>query len=173
MATNADGSIIIKTSVDVDQAEKDLAKLKGSIAKTEAEIENLKGEKMPLVKRLEELGLEADEAAKKLDMMKNALPGTYSDLQIKEQTETVRHLGSQFDSVSKRILNYDKNIDRATQKLHAQQEEAGDLSKKINSVSKAPLKMAEAQKKAEKNAQRFSMRLKAVVRSALVFTLIT
>lgn len=170
---NADGSIVIKTQVDNEKAEKELAKLKSDISKTESEVEEISNKKMPLAKRLEELGIKADEAAKKLEEMKNASTGTYTADQIKMQTETVRSLGAQFDSTQREISSYDKKLKSATEKLHKQQEEAGELVKSLNSANKAAIKMAEAQKKAEENTKRFAMRLKSVVRSALVFTLIT
>lgn len=170
---NADGSIVIETRVDVERAEKDLAKLKTSIKKTESDIKDLTAQKMPLVKELERLGLEADEAAKKLDMMKNALAGTFSDEEIKEQAETAKYLGREFDSVQRKIASYDSKIQAATQKLNRQTEEAGDLAQQINSVSKASRKMAEAQERAQKSAKKFALRLREVVRSALVFTIIT
>jgi hypothetical protein len=170
---NADGSVIIKTRVDVNQAEKDLGKLKKEIAKTESEIESMGAKRAPLVQQLEKLGVLADDAARKLDEMKNAASGTYTSDQIKTQTETAKQLGAQFDSVEREASSYTRKIENATKKLNEQKTEAGELEKRIRKVSRASLRMEEARTKAEKNMARFGSRMKSVIRSALVFTLIT
>ena len=66
MADRADGSVVIKAVVDADNAEKELNKLKKKISDTERAIETSKGDKLPLVKQLEEVGLRLDEAKAKL-----------------------------------------------------------------------------------------------------------
>lgn len=190
-----DGSVIISTNIDVSQAEKDLAKLKGEIKKTESEIEEMevsrKSAKEKSVFSAEELfkeELKLEEMKKTLqDIQATAKDTSFSQSaraevqagalvqkeDIKEQQSRVDALRSEYNEVHSAVKRYDEQLESARRKLELQQEEAGALLRDINSVSKASLKLAEAQKKAEKSAQQFSRRLSGVIRSALVFTVIT
>lgn len=192
---NADGSIIIKTIVDVDQSEKDLAKLKGKIQKTESEIEELSRKKAEAGKQSIFSAAELDaEKAKLVEMKRNLqemreiardttlspsvrneakaqIPQQRQD--IADQQARVGMLQREYNKLYNSVEKYEEQIASAKITLEQQTEEAGELAQKINSVSKASQKMAEAQKKAEKNARKFGLRLKEVLRSALVFTLIT
>lgn len=192
---NADGSVIIRAKVDVGQADKDLAKLKGSIEKTEREIEELSDEKETAKQKSVFSAAELDAEKAKLQEMKKQLeemreiakdvtlsPSTREEAKaqipgqreaISDQQTRVRLLQAEYNKIENSVSRYDERIAKATRKLERQQEEAGELAHKINSVSKASLKMGEEQEKAEKNMRRFALRLREVLRSALVFTLIT
>lgn len=192
---NADGSVIIKARVDVGQADKDLAKLKNSIEKTEREIEELTEEKAAAEKRSVFSAAELDAEKAKLEEMKKDLremreiakdttlspsmreeakaqiPQQMED--IADQRTRVSALQSEYNKVYNSVARYDERLEKAKRKLNKQTEEAGELAQKINSVSKASKKMAEAQERAQKSARKFGLRLREVIRSALVFTLIT
>lgn len=192
---NADGSVIIRAKVDVGQADKDLAKLKGSIEKTEREIEELSDEKEAAKQKSVFSAAELDAEKAKLQEMKKQLeemreiakdvtlsPSTREEAKaqipgqreaISDQQTRVRLLQAEYNKIENSVSRYDERIAKATRKLERQQEEAGELAQKINSVSKASLKMNEAQEKAQKSMRKFSLRLREVLRSALIFTLIT
>lgn len=190
----ADGSVIIRADIDVDEAEKDLAKLKSSIHKTENEIENLSAEKAKAEEKSVFSAAELDAEKAKLEQMKNelkelralskdttigsvreeakaAIPGKQID--VSDQATRVRLLQTEYNKINNEVDRYARRIDAATQKLDRQTEEAGDLASKINSVSRASVAMKNAQEKAQKSMARFGRRMSEVVRSALVFTIIT
>ena len=173
MADRADGSVVIKAVVDADNAEKELNKLKKKISDTERAIETSKGEKLPLVKQLEEVGLRLDEAKAKLYEMKTATQGAFGKEEVAEQAETVRAIQTEFNQAASAVERIDKQINSATDKLTQQKNEAGELVQRIESVSAGTRAMAHAQEEAAESARRFKLRIKEVVRSALVFTLIT
>lgn len=173
MVNKADGSILIKANVDTDKAEKELERLKKKIAQTEAEIEKMGTERHGLAQRAAELAASLDAAKAKLNQMKQASVGAFSSDEIAEQAETVKSLQHQFNSVQSQVESYDRKIASATAKLDEQTVEAGQLAKEINSVSAASRAAARAQEKAAKSAKKFGLRLREVIRSALVFTLIT
>lgn len=190
----ADGSVVIKADLDVDQAEKDLAKLKKSIHETEDDIEDLTAKKSKAEETALFSGAELDAEKEKLAQMKSelkeiralakdttlgsvqeeakaAIPGKQED--IADQSTRVRMLQAEYNKVSNEVDRYSRQIEAATQKLDRQKEEAGELVDEINSVSRAVKAMKNAQEKAEKSMARFSRRMSEVVRSALVFTIIT
>ena len=173
MPNNADGSVIIKANVDVDQAEKDLEKLKKKASQTEREIEDMGKARFELTEKSKELAGALDAAKAKLFEMQQAAKGAFNPQEISDQSEIVKSLQFRYNAVQSQVERYDRNIVDATRKLERQTEEAGELVKQINSVSSASRAMARAQEKAEKSVQRFGLRLREVVRSALIFTLIT
>lgn len=173
MADRADGSVVIKAVVDADNAEKELNKLKKKISDTERAIETSKGEKLPLVKQLEEVGVRLDEAKAKLYEMKTATQGAFGKEEVAEQAETVRAIQSEFNRAASAVERIDKQIDSAATKLTKQKNEAGELIQRIEAVGAGTRAMAHAQEEAAESARRFKLRIKEVVRSALVFTLIT
>lgn len=192
---NNDGAVIINARIDVSKADKDLAKLKGQIVKTEEEIEEtreklkaaeedgvfkaaaLDAEKAKLAqmkKELQEMKAIARDKGSSPGMIaeaKAAIPGVQDD--IANQQARVRLLQTEYNRVDNSVQRYKEKLQAAEESLFRQKAEAGVLTQKINSVSKASVKMAAAQKRAEKSAQLFSRRLSSVVRSALVFTVIT
>lgn len=173
MGTHEDGSVVIKAEFDLSDAEKDLAKLKKSISDTERKIESLEAGRGEAGKRAAELGRAYEVATAKLERMQAAFTGTYTDEQLAQQKETVSSLYSQLGKVESTYANYTKRIDEATEKLKEQKREAGGLVQQIESVSPVSRAMSDAMDDAQKSAKRFGLRLKEVVRSALVFTLIT
>ena len=191
----ADGSVIISVDLDTEKADKELAELSKSIKKTEREIKVLSDEKSTIFAKglFKKADLDAEE--KKLNALKEYLVEiktvakdiSFSEgaraaakleipkaqFEVQKQSEKVRSLRSEYKKIENSVSQYDKDIGKATRKLESQKEEAGELAKKINSVSRASLKMKDAQDKAEKSMRKFGLRLREVVRSALVFTLIT
>lgn len=191
----ADGSVIIEANLSVDKAEKNLEKLKNSIEKTEGEIAKtrkardeadqegifkaaeLDREKAKLTEMRQELQ-KMREITKDKSFSegvraetKMAIPGMQTD--ITDQAARVRMLQADYNKVAASVERYDRKLASATERLNEQKNAAGALITKINSVSSSSRKTAEAQAKAADSARRFKLRISEVVRSALVFTLIT
>lgn len=191
----ADGSVIIEANLSVDKAEKNLEKLKNSIEKTEGEIAKtrkardeanqegifkaaeLDREKAKLTEMRQELQKMREITKDKSfslgvrEETKMAIPGVKAD--IADQVSRVRMLQADYNKVAASVERYDRKLASATERLNEQKNAAGALITKINSVSASSRKMAEAQAKASDSARRFKLRISEVVRSALVFTLIT
>lgn len=191
----SDGSVVIEARVDVAKADKDLAKLKGQIQKTEDDIADIQEKRKKASEDSVFKAAELDVEKAKLKSMRQELEeiravakdvsfsqGTRdeaklripsSSVRVSEQAERVRLLQAEYNKIESSVARYNAQLDNASQKLTKQKQQAGELQKQTESVSNASIAMAEAHKKAQKSMQKFSLRLREVVRSALVFTLIT
>lgn len=169
----ADGSVIIDTSLNTDQTEKDLKRLTKRIQTLEDQIFIKQKQKLPFVEQSKQLAAHLDEAKAKLDSMQNSSERWYTKVQIKEQGEAVKRLQREWDGVQNRVDGYDAAIHKARLEIDLSKERAGALHEKMLSAGTGSEKMAEATKKAHKNMSKFSLRLKEVVRSALIFTVIS
>ena len=172
MADRSDGSVLIEADFDINEAEKQLNRLKKKISETEREIESMRKERFPLAEQSNRLSVSLERAASKLNEMKNASVGMFTKDQISEQAQTVKSLQYQYDQIQSKVEQYDRKLETATKRLNRQKTEAGELIQEIESVSRASRAMAAAQASAAESAKRFKMRIREVVRSALVFTLI-
>ena len=171
----ADGSVAIKVVMEAEQAEKDLAKLKKDIKKTEKTIATGEAKKAPLVAQAEELQAKMKAARAEVERYRKewASGVVGADRNESAAQRSLEETQAQLDEVTAKINKIDKNLIPAYQEFDEMTEKAGELAKKINSVSSATKAMAKAQEKAAKSVKRFGMRLGAVVRSALIFTVIT
>lgn len=192
----ADGSVWIKTEIDNKDAQKQLDKLEKDIAKVEKGLSEAETARNPLAEQAREYGAALDEAKAKLESLKdeqskNAAilsgkietdPFTYAEAfankdviaaNVKEQERIVNSIEKEWNDVNNKVEKYDAKIAKANTDLEAMRIEAGELSQRITSSGKSSQMMAEAQERAQKSAKRFAMRLKEVVRSALLFTVIS
>lgn len=171
----ADGSVAIQVLMEVDQAEKDLAKLKKDIEKAEKAVSSGEAKKSPLVAQAEELRSKMKEARAAVERYRQewASGVVGADKNEAAAQKNLEETQMQLDKVTAKIDKIDDKLIPAYQQLEKMTNEAGGLAKKINSVDSATLAMAKAQAKAEKSLKRFGVRLSSVVRGALVFTLIT
>lgn len=191
----ADGSILIKADVDVSEADKELGKLRKSIGKTEEEIEELTAKKDAASEKSVFSAAELDAEKAKLSQMKRELEEIRAiskdtslsasvrseakqsipdqKFAVSEQQARVNMLQTEYNKVANAVDRYGERLDEAKKKLDKQTDRAGELVEQINSVSRASQYMAKAQDTAQKSLNRFGLRLREVVRSALVFTLIT
>lgn len=191
----ADGSIVIEADLTVGKAEKKLEKLKGSIEKTEDEIAKTQEARDKASKEGAFKAGELDAEKRKLVEMRNilqemkdiskdkgfsdsarkeakaAIPGQQAD--IADQAARVRLLQAEYNKVENAVERYDRKLADASEKLSVQKTQAGALITKINSVSAGTKAMAAAQTYAGESMRRFGLRLKEVVRSALIFTVIS
>ena len=191
----ADGSVLIETNLTVDQAEKNLEKLKKKIGDTESEIEKLQKERDEASEKglfsaaeLDKEKAKLREMRKDLEEMRNvardksffegaradakmAIPGMKES--VADQETRVRMLQTEYNQLSNSVERYDEKLKNAERTLEEQKHEAGALIQKINSVSDSARAMAKAQYDAEKSAERFGARVKETVKSALVFTVMS
>ena len=119
---------------------------------------------------LDEKQQELADAKQKLEALKasGASPGA-----IGAQSETVTSLQYQWDQVNNKIDRYNREIEKANGDIDVSKSRAGELAAQLASAGRSTEKMSAGVKKAEKSAKTFASRMKSVVRSALVFTVVT
>lgn len=167
---NADGSIIFSTEIDNKKAQAELDKLEKKIASLEIKASQAGAKKIPLEEQADAFGVALDDAKQKLEALKasGASPGA-----IGAQSETVTSLQYQWDQVNNKIDRYNREIEKANGDIDVSKSRAGELAAQLASAGRNTEKMSAGVKKAEKSAKTFASRMKSVVRSALVFTVIT
>ena len=167
---NADGSIIFSTEIDNKKAQAELDKLEKKIASLEIKASQAGAKKIPLEEQADALGVALDDAKQKLEALKasGASPGA-----IGAQSETVTSLQYQWDQVNNKIDRYNREIEKANGDIDVSKSRAGELAAQLASAGRSTEKMSAGVKKAEKSAKTFANRMKSVVRSALVFTVVT
>lgn len=168
-----DGSITFSTALDNSQLEKDLQRTNRKIDSINQKIYQKQREQMPLVGQAKKLVAELDAAKAKLFQMQNASKGTFSADQIKEQNAYVSGLQSQWNTIQGRVEAYDRSIQNARIAIDVETEKAGELSQRLAAAGDNSEKMSIAVKKADNNMANFAKRVRSVVYSALVFTVIT
>ena len=190
----ADGSIVIETNIDNKKAQKELNQLAKKIQSLEDQLTSKKQGRFPLVKNLNAVNAELEEARKQLSMLQdeqNAInaamkPGSsaddymraYSDRpmvdsKLKKQQEKVDAIEKEWRQAEKALSDYDSKISGLEGKLNLAKEEAGGLQQNMAKSGPAAAKMAKSVDRAQKSASKFSSRMREVIRSALVFTVIT
>jgi len=126
-----------------------------------------------MVDQAQQLGVELDSAKAKLYEMQSASVGTFSSGEIKDQQIHVNGLQAEWNSVQGRVERYDANINNATIELDRNKEKAGEVAQQINKAGDNSNRMSGAVDSAGESMGRFASRIKEVVRSALVFVVIT
>ena len=190
----ADGSIVIETNIDNKKAQKELNQLAKKIQSLEDQLTSKKQGRFPLVENLNVVNAELEEARKQLSMLQdeqNAInaamkPGSsaddymraYSDRpmvdsKLKKQQEKVDAIEKEWRQAEKALSDYDSKISGLEGKLNLAKEEAGGLQQNMAKSGPAAAKMAKSVDRAQKSASKFSSRMREVIRSALVFTVIT
>lgn len=190
----ADGSIVIETNIDNKKAQKELNQLAKKIQSLEDQLTFKKQGRFPLVENLNVVNAELEEARKQLSMLQdeqNAInaamkPGSsaddymraYSDRpmvdsKLKKQQEKVDAIEKEWRQAEKALSDYDSKISGLEGKLNLAKEEAGGLQQNMAKSGPAAAKMAKSVDRAQKSASKFSSRMREVIRSALVFTVIT
>lgn len=168
-----DGSITFSTELDNKELEQQLAHLKKKILSVEDKISQMQAERMPLVDQSRQLGAELDAANAKLHEMQGAAAGAFSSEQISDQTLRVNGLQAEWNRVQGRVERYDTDISNASLELDRNKEKAGEVASELASAGYSAEKMGKATERAHKSMGRFALRVREVVRSALIFTLIT
>ena len=188
----ADGSIVIETNIDNKKAQKELNQLAKKIQSLEDQLTSKKQGRFPLVENLNVVNAELEEARKQLSMLEqNAINvamkagssaddymRAYSDRpmvdsKLKKQQEKVDAIEKEWRQAEKALSDYDSKISGLEGKLNLAKEEAGGLQQNMAKSGPAAAKMAKSVDRAQKSASKFSSRMREVIRSALVFTVIT
>lgn len=192
----ADGKIVVTVDADAKKAQKELDTLSAKIDKMEAKLNEDTGTQSGLKKELDaalQSAKQTEDALKSLrseaDRLKgitsgnaSANPAEYIDAysrqaevaaQIKEQEQllvqqnkTAEKLGSQYAKITDKVINQTAALDAAKTK-------AGELVQQITNASGASAKMAEVSASVEKSMNKFGRRLSGVLRSALIFTVLS
>lgn len=192
----ADGSIVIETEVDNKKANRELDRITKKIEKLEQSLSADQAKKGAIQKELEAAKQAAGETINTVERLKKELasaqnvisggaptnPSSYISAlehkktitaELKEQ-ETL--LQQQDKEVQRLDAQYTKLTDQVRQEAEALDQakhQAGELHQKMADTGTSSAKMAKAIESAQKSATRFSLRLREVIRSALVFTLIS
>ena len=192
----ADGKIVVTVDADAKKAQKELDTLSAKIDKMEAKLNEDTGTQSGIKKELDaalQAAKQTEDALKSLrseaDRLKgitsgsaSANPAEYIDAysrqaevaaQIKEQEQllvqqnkTAEKLGSQYAKITDKVINQTAALDAAKTK-------AGELVQQITNASGASAKMAEVSASVEKSMNKFGRRLSGVLRSALIFTVLS
>lgn len=191
---SADGSIVIETNIDDKNAQKELNRLNRQIKSLEEQLAAKKQGRIPLENSLNSVNAKLEEARKRLAMLQdeqNAInaamqPGAsaddfmraYSDKPmvedaLKQQQAEVDAIEKEWKQADKALSAYDSKITGLEAKLNSAKAEAGGIQQNMAKAGPSAEKMAKSVDKAQKSAGKFSMRLREVIRSALVFTIIT
>lgn len=167
----ADGSIIIKTDIDDKQAQTELNRLTKKIDALNEKINDKKQQAIPLVEQSKQIAANLDEAKSKLSQMKSG-NDFFTSSAIKDQEQTVATLQKEWDGVQKKVETIDASLAKDTRSIERMSTRAGELSAQIAGASKSSAALAAASKKADKYMDRFSRRVKGLVRRVFVFGLI-
>lgn len=168
----ADGSIIIETEIDDKKAQQELNRINRRIQNLNDQIYVKRQQQMPLVEQARQLGAELDAAKAKLDSMQSGREFNTSS-SIDAQAQRVKQLEKEWSDVQRRVESYDDQIQKANISLELAKEQAGAVQQQLAAAGPSSKAMADAMDRMGKSANRFSSRLREVVRSALVFTLIS
>ncbi len=170
-----DGSITFSTNLDNSKLEKQLAKTQKEIEKLEQSTKSQEVQKAPLVQQAQEL--EQNMKAARIEVEKYGMQWREGVAGAdKNQSEAIiraQELESQHAKIVTQIDKEDKKLIPAYEKLDKMKEEAGGIAQQLATSGANTEKMNMATKKANKSMSRFALRVREVVRSALVFTLIT
>lgn len=195
MANKADGEVLIVSKIDNSKAQKQLDELQKDIVDTEREIEKLsteqkKTEEKGIFKKAElekEKALLEDMRKDLAEMRSVAADATFSDSvraetraqipikqnEIAEQARKVSALQKELNKINSESRKYSANLDRAKKLLEKQETKAGELAQQLISAKRNVNGISAATQQAQKRMDRLSRRVKELVKSALIFSVIT
>lgn len=171
----ADGSIVVEVELDDKKAQSELNKLTKEIDSLNQKVQAGQEAQAPLIKQAEDLRNKIAAAKVEAEGFRQAwLAGTMgADKDESAALAKVNQLQAEYNGVLNEIEKYDKKIAESNAKLNVTKEKAGEIQLQLAKTGVNTEKMASALERAQKGAARFSLRLREVVRSALVFTLIS
>jgi hypothetical protein len=168
----ADGSITFSTALDNGQLEKQLQSLSKRIGSIEDKISQKQAERAPLAEQSKQLAADLDAAKARLEYMKSGQE-FFTGAQVKTQTEAIKGMESDWSNVQGRVERYDAAISNATLELERSKEKAGGIAQELSAVNDGASMMAPALESAGKYMDRFTARVKGLMRRVFVFTIIT
>lgn len=172
LAIQKDGSVVIEIDIDDKEAQKELNRLTKKIDALQDKLDKKTSQRSELAQEVKQIGMEADEARKKLEYMQSG-EKFFTTSSIKEQQAAVSALEKQWDKARIAADKLDAEIYDGTQSMIRMKEEAGQIQRRLASTGPALGVMSTALDRMQVSAHRFSMRLREVVKSALVFTVIS
>lgn len=185
-----DGAIVFKTKIDNADVQKDLERVKGYIDKSMKTISEAEAAKLPLLKDAERLKAKLQEARQELAFFKNEQAAAQAAMQpgaalpdymaasaslpalnaaVSENQKKVDLLEKEWTQVNEKVEQYNAKINKAKIALTTQQTKAAQLSKQLAAGGSG---MAAAMAKAQASAKKFQMRLSAILKNVLVFSLV-
>lgn len=168
----ADGEVVFEATISDKKLHQELNKVKSNIESLQKEFNRLGDQKTPMEDRLRNIGAELDAAKQKLADMRTAPKGTYEKIDVSEQAERVRMLQSEFNKTANSIDKLNEKLNKTGDKISGAKTQAVDLTQQIESRAKGA-GLRNATEAAADSMKVFGQRVKSVVRSALVFTVIT
>lgn len=199
MATNADGSVIIEVDLSVSEAQKELNKLQKNIERTESELNKKETSEDAIARQFEAARKEVMATEKAVDSLQRKLEETDRVLsfgqtgadvspeafisaqtarpqiaaELAEQQKKLKASTAEMNKLAAAGEKLSNEITEGATGLEDMKNRAGALARHIAQTEHSASGMDEATKRAAKNAETFRNRLKAVVRSALIFTVVT
>lgn len=167
----ADGSVVIEAKLDPDEAEKELSKLENKIEKLQDTLNQKKTKHSALAEEARQIGVEYDEARKKLEYMQSG-DSFFTKDHIQEQAQLVKDLETQWDKARQNADKLNTEIYDGNQELEKMANRAADVKGQIRQITPASKAMNSALESAQKNVDEFGQRLKRIVASALVFNVV-
>ena len=133
-----DGSVKIDVGLSTNQAEKELAKLRAKIEKTEAALNANASRKTALLEQIAAVGAQADVAKVKVLELKQQLSETSNRsekasirAELAEATEEQRILVRESNSLNDEYVKVSDSIEQGTADLETMKDEAGQLTRQI------------------------------------------
>lgn len=168
----ADGEVVFEATISDKKLHQELNKVKSNIESLQKEFNRLGDQKTPMEDRLRNIGAELDAAKQVLADMRSAPKGTYEKTDVSEQAERVRMLQSEFNKTANEVDKLNEKLNKTGDKISDAKTQAVELAQQIEGRSKGA-GLRNATEAAAQSMETFGKRLKSVVRSALVFTVIT
>lgn len=168
----ADGEVVFEATISDKKLHQELNKVKSNIESLQKEFNRLGDQKTPMEDRLRNIGAELDAAKQVLADMRIAPKGTYDKIDVSEQADRVRMLQSEFNKTANEVDKLNEKINKTGDKISDAKTQAVELAQQIEGRSKGA-GLRNATEAAADSMKVFGQRLKSVVRSALVFTVIT
>lgn len=168
----ADGEVVFEATISDKKLHQELNKVKSNIESLQKEFNRLGDQKTPMEDRLRNIGAELDAAKQVLADMRSAPKGTYEKTDVSEQAERVRMLQSEFNKTASEVDKLNEKLNKTGDKISDAKTQAVELAQQIEGRAKGA-GLRNATEAAAQSMETFGKRLKAVVRSALVFTVIT
>ena len=168
----ADGEVVFEATISDKKLHQELNKVKSNIESLQKEFNRLGDQKTPMEDRLRNIGAELDAAKQVLADMRIAPKGTYEKIDVSEQAERVRMLQSEFNKTASEVDKLNEKLNKTGDKISDAKTQAVKLAQQIEGRAKGA-GLRNATEAAAQSMETFGKRLKSVVRSALVFTVIT
>lgn len=199
MAKNADGEVRINVDLDEENASKEVKRLGKEIEKIENSLTKKTEKKTNIEKKMDDAANSAEATRAKIKQLNQELAAeqritdpSISDLnvdpelfrksqerqarltsEIAEQNLLLETQTKEADKLGKQYEKIEKDINDTTVSLNDVKRKAGEVARQMTHAGASSEKIAKATKKARKSMNDFGKRISAVVRSALIFTVIT